>query len=126
MKQKIMITLIIVLSLVLVFSCKTYQNATSQGDNPPTDGNNGNTITIRDNSFSPSSLTVDPGTTVRWVNNGNMIHTVTSGTRNNANGLFNSGDMRSGAAFEFTFTDSGTFDYYCIHHAGMDGTIVVR
>jgi plastocyanin len=34
--------------------------------------------------------------------------------------------MRNGAAFEFTFTNSGTFDYHCIYHLGMDGTIVVR
>ena len=123
MKHKIMITLLIVFSLVFIFSCKTSQEATPPGNNPPPDGN---TITIRDNSFSPTSLTIDPGTTVRWVNNGSAIHTVTSGTRNNANGIFNSGDMRNGDSFEFTFTNSGTFDYHCTYHLGMDGTIVVR
>jgi plastocyanin len=81
---------------------------------------------MRDNSFSPASLTIDPGTTVRWVNNGSAIHTATSGTRNNANGIFNSGDMRNGDTFEFTFSNSGTFDYHCIYHLGMDGTIIVR
>jgi plastocyanin len=33
--------------------------------------------------------------------------------------------MRNGDTFEFTFTNSGTFDYNCIHHLGMDGTVVV-
>ena len=120
MKYKIMITLLIAFSLVFIFSCKTSQEGTN---NPPPDGN---TITIRDNSFSPASLTVDPGTTVRWVHNGSAIHTVTSGTRNNPDGLFDSGDMRNGDTFEFTFSNSGTFNYNCIYHAGMDGTIVVR
>jgi plastocyanin len=123
MKHKIMKTLLIVFSLVFIFSCKTSQESTPPGNNPPPDGN---TISIRDNSFSPALLTVDPGTTVRWVHNASAIHTATSGTRNNPDGIFNSGDMRNGDTFEFTFTDSGTFDYNCIYHAGMDGTIVVR
>ena len=122
MKHKIMITLLIAFSLVFIFSCKTSQEAAPPGNNPP----DPNTISIRDNSFSPASLTVDPGTTVRWVHNGSAIHTATSGTRNNPDGLFDSGDMRNGDTFEFTFSNSGTFDYNCIYHAGMDGTIVVR
>jgi plastocyanin len=122
MKQKLTIIVLTIVAIVFIFGCKTSQDATQPGPNP-TDPN---TVTIRDNSFSPSSLTVDPGTTVRWVNNGSMTHTVTSGTRNNPSGLFDSGDMRNGNTFEFTFMSSGTFSYFCMHHVGMDGTIIVR
>ncbi len=38
----------------------------------------GPTITIRDFSFSPSTLTVKPGTTVEWLNDGPSSHTTTS------------------------------------------------
>jgi plastocyanin len=34
--------------------------------------------TIKDNYFLPTNLTVQIGTTVRWVNNGSDIHTTTS------------------------------------------------
>jgi plastocyanin len=38
----------------------------------------GPTITIRDFSFSPSTLTVKAGTTVEWLNDGPSSHTTTS------------------------------------------------
>jgi len=36
-------------------------------------------ITITDNSFGAATVTVAPGATVTWTNNGNNTHTVTSG-----------------------------------------------
>jgi plastocyanin len=35
-------------------------------------------VTITDNQFSPSSVSVAPGGTVTWTNNGGSPHTVTS------------------------------------------------
>jgi len=35
-------------------------------------------VTIGDNSFSPTPLSVPQGSTVTWTNGGNSVHTVTS------------------------------------------------
>jgi plastocyanin len=72
--------------------------------------------------FKPQSITVAPGTTVRWVNHGEEGHTVTS-----RDGLFDSGPLARGATFSFTFTRPGTFNYFCRPHEmmGMVGTVVV-
>jgi plastocyanin len=72
--------------------------------------------------FKPKSITVAPGTTVRWVNHGQERHTVTS-----RDGLFDSGPMAPGATYTYTFTRHGTFNYFCRPHEmmGMVGTVVV-
>ena len=70
--------------------------------------------------YSPGTLTVAAGTTITWVNQDIVIHTVTSDV-----GLFDSGSMRPGDRFSFTFTTPGTFTYGCIPHPFMRGTVVV-
>ncbi|MEE9181236.1 MAG: plastocyanin/azurin family copper-binding protein, partial [candidate division NC10 bacterium] len=70
--------------------------------------------------YLPGTLTVVAGTTVTWVNQDLVIHTVTSDV-----GLFDSGSMRPGDRFSFTFTTAGTFTYRCLPHEFMRGTVVV-
>ncbi len=74
------------------------------------------TVAIVDNDFEPEELTVEVGTTVRWVNEGMMMHTVTSGPDATEDGLFDSGDMRNGDTFEYTFDEAGEFPYFCRPH----------
>jgi len=38
----------------------------------------------------------------------------------------NSGDFGPGATFQHTFATAGTFNYHCIHHAPMTGSVVVN
>ncbi len=40
--------------------------------------NNGAAVTIQDNSFNPSSVSINVNTTVTWTNTGGNPHTVTS------------------------------------------------
>ena len=77
-------------------------------------------VSSRDDSFDPPTLTVQPGTTVKWTNNGKHPHTVTD-----RGGKFDSGDIAPGASYTVTFSTPGTYKYYCKHHKGMEGTIVV-
>ncbi len=86
-------------------------------------GTGGTTVSldISGMSFSPSTITVKVGTTVRWTNNDNSTHTVTSD-----NGTtFNSGNIAYGASYAFTPTITGNFPYHCNIHAGMTGTLIV-
>jgi plastocyanin len=56
-----------------------------------------------------------------------VVHTVTSGTPGNADGLFNSGNLSGGGTFSYAFDTPGTYDYYCIPHApNMNGSVVVQ
>jgi plastocyanin len=78
------------------------------------------TVEAKDDAFAPATVNIQPGTTVRFVNNGKHAHTVTA-----TNGEFDSGDLSPGASFTATFLRPGTYKYYCRHHKGMEGTIVV-
>ena len=79
------------------------------------------------NCFSPSPLTVAPGTTVTWTNNDKLSHTITSGkvSDDNAGSMFDSGLVKPGKTFQFTFANAGTFDYFCTVHPWMVGQVVV-
>lgn len=78
-------------------------------------------VDIQFDSFSPSQLDVLPGETVAWSNVSPRVHTVTSDT-----GLFDAGQLTSGAAFSREFDDPGTYAYHCTIHAGMVGEVDVR
>jgi len=81
--------------------------------------------------FSPASVTIPVGGTVRWRNTGTVPHTVTSGTGSaasaNPGALFDDQSFGAGATFEFTFTTAGTQPYFCRFHEAMNmkGTVVV-
>lgn len=71
-------------------------------------------------AYSPSSVTVQPGTTVCWTNGDTTSHTVTSDS-----GAFNSGPLSKDDAFRHTFTTEGTFAYHCAYPHGMNSQVVV-
>jgi plastocyanin len=100
------------LAAVLVFA----PAALAQGQNV--------TVRMEDNYFDQANITVEPGTTVTWVHNGQNPHTTTS-----YDGLWDSGLIPggSGGTFSFTFNEPGTYGYYCIPHEamGMVGTVTV-
>jgi plastocyanin len=77
--------------------------------------------------FSPSSVTIQPGDTVKWAWQ-DVMHSVTAGTPGNSTGLFDSGIQNTGFIFSFTFPNPGTFSYYCKPHGaccGMVGSVIV-
>ena len=77
--------------------------------------------------YDPEVLDISVGTTVLWENVDNTMHTATSGTPDSGvDGAFDSDILSAGDTFEFTFTDAGTYDYYCILHPWMIGTVNVE
>ncbi len=82
------------------------------------------TVSMEDNFFAPANITVEPGTTVTWVQNGENPHTTTS-----YDGLWDSGLLPggSGQTFSFTFNEPGVYEYFCIPHEdlGMVGSVTV-
>jgi plastocyanin len=86
---------------------------------PPAAGHN---VTIKNFSFSPSTLTVKAGTKVTFTNEDATPHTATASAGN----TFNSGTLGKGQSFTFTFTKPGTYHYICTFHQNMHGTVVVQ
>ena len=79
-------------------------------------------VTIRLVKFSPEKIEVRTGQTVEWANNDLTPHTVTS----QGTGDLNSGSIDAGASWRHTFTQAGSFPYYCTFHPEMKGTIIVK
>jgi len=76
--------------------------------------------------FSPSTVTVSPGTEVTWTNDDATIHTVVEGSAEApVEGGFDSSIVNTGDSWEHTFDTAGTFDYYCSLHPFMKGTVTV-
>jgi plastocyanin len=80
------------------------------------------TVGVYDNQFSPQTINVAPGTTLRWVNYGQHNHTVTAN-----DDRWDSGDIKPGATYSATFKYPGTYYYYCRHHTQdkMQGVVNV-
>jgi len=77
--------------------------------------------------YDPQDITITIGTTVKWTNNDETIHTVTSGTlETGPSGIFDSSILDAGSSFEYTFSSAETVDYYCIVHPWMAGSVTVE
>lgn len=79
------------------------------------------TVKIYGSSFSPKSLTITAGDTVRWVNKDNDNHQVYA-----YNGSFVSAILKPNQSFSFTFKAAGTYTYKDELHPKIRGTIVVK
>jgi plastocyanin len=75
-------------------------------------------IEISGFEYTPSEVSIDAGTTVKWTNNDQTIHTVTG------SGI-DSGDIEPGGTFSHTFDETGTFSYSCTYHPSMNGEVIV-
>ncbi len=80
-------------------------------------------VDISNLQYHPEDLTIASGTTVVWTNNDSMSHTVTS--RPGAPASFDSGIIATGGTYSFTFTQAGTYQYYCMIHPWMSGNVTV-
>ena len=78
-------------------------------------------VAIRDFQFEIQRLTVRPGTTVIWVNEGNVAHTSSSDTD-----LWDSGLLANGESYARVFSEAGEFPYHCEPHAFMTATVIVQ
>lgn len=80
------------------------------------------TVKIDNFSFNPATLTVPAGTTVTWINNDDIPHTVVSAEGD----AIKSPVLDTDEKFTYTFAKAGTYSYYCSVHPKMTGRIVVR
>ena len=77
--------------------------------------------------YDPEIINVSTGTTVEWINEDAAMHTATSGSPTyGADEIFDSQILNLGDTYQFTFSEVGNYDYYCILHPWMLGTINVE
>lgn len=78
-------------------------------------------VVIERFTFQPRTITVKIGTTVTWRNLDSVEHTVTG-----ENGTGPQSDRLSkDETYSYTFTETGTFPYYCVPHPYMTGVVEV-
>ncbi len=81
----------------------------------------GTTVEMQEDCFTPTILRVQAGETVTWVNGDAVAHTVTGA--NIAWGDY--AELAEGESVSHRFASAGVYSYYCFLHPGMIGTIVV-
>jgi plastocyanin len=76
---------------------------------------------MRNLAFVPGTVEIAAGTTVEWLNNDPLSHSVTADDNS-----FSSGLIAPGRKWRHTFTTPGTYTYHCTPHPFMKGTVVVK
>jgi len=78
-------------------------------------------VKIDNFSFTPATITIPVGTTVRWTNRDDIPHTVVSDDQK-----FQSKALDTDDQYSYTFTKPGTYGYFCSIHPKMTGKVVVQ
>ena len=83
------------------------------------------TVEIRGFKFEPATVTIQAGETLEWKNDDIVPHTATAdeGAQKPA---FDSGTIRTGAAWRYIARKKGTYNYTCTLHPNMKGEVIVR
>jgi plastocyanin len=78
-------------------------------------------VKIDNFNFAPREITVAVGTTITWVNQDDVPHTVVSN-----DDKFTSKALDTDDKYSFKFTEAGTYEYYCSVHPKMVGRVIVK
>lgn len=81
-------------------------------------------VTIDNYDFGPKVIKVKVGDTVTWTNNDSVKHSIVA---DQASDTAPNGDLfGKGETYKFTFTKAGTYNYHCMPHPYMKGTVIVE
>lgn len=76
--------------------------------------------------YVPSQAKINRGGEIIWTNNDSVSHTVTSGNaREGPNGLFDSQLIEPFQSYSLDFEIPGEYEYFCMVHPWMTGTVIV-
>ncbi len=78
-------------------------------------------VSIDNFSFTPMEMTIPAGAQVTWINKDDVPHTVVS-----VDHKFKSQALDTDEKFSFTFSNPGTYEYFCSVHPKMTGKIFVK
>ncbi|MEM2785280.1 MAG: plastocyanin/azurin family copper-binding protein [Candidatus Nitrosotenuis sp.] len=87
---------------------------------------NGNSKLGNVGFYIPLNLEIMKGTTVIWINDDNIEHTIVSqDEKGNVIPLFNSKALDTGERFVHKFNESGVYHYFCTIHPWRVGVVTV-
>jgi plastocyanin len=76
--------------------------------------------------YLPADITISTGDTVQWDNVDNAAHTVTGGSPSDGpSGVFDSSLLMVGSSYSHIFDDAGSYDYFCMVHPWMTGSVTL-
>jgi plastocyanin len=78
-------------------------------------------IGISGMTFAPASVVISAGGTVVWKNADKVAHTATGTDKS-----WDSGSIQPGGSWRRRFDTPGTYNFFCLPHPGMSGTVVVK
>ena len=81
---------------------------------------------IEDICYIPSSIIVEKGKSITWVNEDSSFHSVTSGFYPEPSGLFDSGHLDPYQSYTLSFDEYGVYDYFCTLHPWMKAQVIVE
>ena len=126
--MKAVVTLTLIAVALLAGGCGTTSGTSSTTTTPvapapaPTNQPPAATVIMRRLTFTPHTVTIHLGQTVRWVNKDNVAHNVTA-----ENGTtFQSSTFGHGGSFTYKPLVTGTIPYTCTIHPNMMATLIVR
>ncbi|MEK6949791.1 MAG: cupredoxin domain-containing protein [Nanoarchaeota archaeon] len=137
MKKSIIIINLGIILLLAAGCSNQNNNAVQPSVNKDNTINNDNTIEITVSGFNPSSLTINAGETVTWINKGSSqawpasavhpTHKVYPETGGCIGSKFDAcKSLKQGEAYSFTFNQKGTWRYHDHLNSGSIGTIIVQ
>ena len=116
------VAVVVALGILLV-GCGSDKTSNNTPSGSGGSGSSSGAVSASDSQkFTPDSVMISVGGTVKWSNTGQIPHTVT----------FDSGpsfdqQLPAGGSVSRTFASAGTFTYHCnIHGPSMHGTVVVK
>lgn len=141
MQKKILLACVaaacVIAIIGLAASPSSETESQTQEEEVPTESQNGHVVLVAVSSsrpgcevgslcYIPDLITVNSGETVTWVNDDRAFHTVTAGYYDVPEEEFDSKYMNPSDKFSHTFSEIGTFHYYCRLHPWMEGTVTVQ
>lgn len=77
--------------------------------------------------YLPLNLETPVGTTVTWVNEDSVPHTIQSQDEfGKVSALFNSAPLNTGDRFEVIFEEAGAYNYFCSFHPWRVGVVTIK
>jgi len=119
--RKVLLIAAAVTVIALSFGLSKVSHARPVADEQNTSGGKFQ-VKIDNFSFGPATLTVPAGTTVTWVNHDDVPHNIVSSEGKTLKSPVLDTDQK----FSYTFSQPGTYAYFCGIHPRMTGKVIVQ
>lgn len=127
--------LTIVAALAVLLTTAACGGSSGQAGSAPATTKSDATVSTALLTFDPKDVRIKAGQTVSWIGGDNITHVLVQGTYDvGADGLrtretddktFSLKLTKKGQRVSHTYTQPGTYTYFCTIHKGMNGTVTV-